>query len=138
MSTPAQTPAGGQDEDGTGEDRKANLSTLAWLAVVPALWLLLFARRRLMALLWRRRLWGSGTNEAALWAYRLQCRLLPWGGREHPEVEELALKARFSQHTLTEAERKQIAAAVEGERDRVDAALPRWKRLAFRWLWALR
>lgn len=136
--TPAQTPAGGQGEDGTGGDKETDWSMLAWFAVVPALWLLLFTRRRLMALLWRRRLWGSGTNEAALWAYRLQCRLLPWGGREHPEVEELALKARFSQHTLTEAERKQIAAAVEGERDRVDAALPRWKRLAFRWLWALR
>lgn len=121
-----------------GGDGKADLSTLAWLAVVPALWLLLFARRRVMALLWHRRLRGSGTNDAALWAYRLQRRLLPWGGREHPEVEELALKARFSQHTLTEAERKQAAEAVEGERKRVDAALPRWKRLVFRWLWALR
>ena len=121
-----------------GGDGEADLSMLAWLAVVPALWLLLFVRRRVMAFVWRRRLWGSGTNDAALWAYRLQRRLLPWGGREHPEVEELALKARFSQHTLTEAERKQAAEAVEGERKRVDAALPRWKRLAFRWLWALR
>ena len=121
-----------------GGDGKADLSTLAWLAVVPALWPLLFVRRRVMALLWHRRLWGSGNNDAALWAYRLQRRLLPWGGREHPEVEKLALKARFSQHTLTEAERKQTTAAVEGERKRVDAALPRWKRLAFRWLWALR
>ena len=56
----------------------------------------------------------------------------------HPQVEELALKARFSQHTLTQAERERTAAAVEGERDRVDAALPWWKRLAFRWLFALR
>ena len=53
-------------------------------------------------------------------------------------MEELALKARFSQHTLTQAERERTAAAVEGERDRVDAALPWWKRLAFRWLFALR
>ena len=121
-----------------GGDEKADLSELDWLAVVPILCLLLFARRRVMALIWRRRLWGSGTNAAALWAYRLQKRLLPWGGREHPEVEELALKARFSQHTLTETERKLTVKAVEGERDRVDAALPWWKRLAFRWLWALR
>lgn len=136
--TPTTAPAGGQDEGGMGGDGEADLSTLAWLAVVPVLWLLLFARRRIMAFVWRRRLWGSGTNDAALWAYRLQRRLLPWGGREHPEVEELASKAWFSQHTLTEAERKQAAEAVEGERKRVDAALPRWERLAFRWLWALR
>ena len=136
--TPTTAPAGGQDEGDMGGDEKADLSALAWLAIVPVLWLLLFIRRRVMALIWRRRLWGSGTNAAALWAYRLQKRLLPWGGREHPEVEELALKARFSQHTLTEAERKLTVKAVEGERDRVDAALPWWKRLAFRWLWALR
>ena len=80
----------------------------------------------------------SADYAAVLWAYRLQKRLLPWGGREDPAVEELALKARFSQHTLTEAERKRAAEAVEAERDRVDAALPWWKRLAFRWLFALR
>ena len=121
-----------------GGDEKADLSALAWLAIVPVLWLLLFIRRRVMALIWRRRLWTGGANAAALWAYRLQKRLLPWGGREDPAVEELALKARFSQHTLTEAERKRAAEAVEAERDRVDAALPWWKRLAFRWLFALR
>ena len=34
--------------------------------------------------------------------------------------------------------RAAIQEAVEAERDRVDAALPWWKRLAFRWLFALR
>ena len=115
-----------------------DLTFLRWPAAVLGLWLLLLLRRRLTARLWRRRLWTGGTNAAALWAYRLQKRLLPWGGREDPAVEELALKARFSQHTLTEAERKRAAEAVEAERDRVDAALPWWKRLAFRWLFALR
>lgn len=115
-----------------------DLTLLRWPALILGLWLLLFARRRVAALIWRRRLWGSATNDAALWAYRLQKRLLPWGGREHPEVEALALKARFSQHTLTEAERKRTVEAVEGERERVDAALPCWRRLVFRWFCALR
>ena len=131
---PAEGPAG--TEDGTA--RTVDLTFLQWPTAVLGLWLLLFARRRAMAHIWHRRLWTGSTNAAALWAYRLQRRLLPWGGREAPAVEELALKARFSQHTLTEAERKQAAEAVEAERDRVDAALPRWKRLAFRWLMALR
>ena len=131
---PVEGPAG--TEDGTA--RTVDLTFLQWPTAVLGLWLLLLLRRRLTARLWHRRLWTGSTNAAALWAYRLQRRLLPWGGREAPAVEELALKARFSQHTLTEAERKQAAEAVEAERDRVDAALPRWKRLAFRWLFALR
>ena len=131
---PAEGPAGTEE----GPARTVDLTFLRWPAAVLGLWLLLLLRRRLTARLWRRRLWTGGTNAAALWAYRLQKRLLPWGGREDPAVEELALKARFSQHTLTEAERKRAAEAVEAERDRVDAALPWWKRLAFRWLFALR
>ena len=121
-----------------GTAQTADLSMLKWPALALGLWLFLFVRRRLAARLWRKRLREGDANAAALWAYRLQRRLLPWGGREQPQVEELALKARFSQHTLTQAERERTAAAVEGERDRVDAALPWWKRLAFRWLFALR
>ena len=131
---PAEGPAGTEE----GPARTVDLTFLRWPAAVLGLWLLLLLRRRLTARLWRRRLWTGGANAAVLWAYRLQKRLLPWGGREDPAVEELALKARFSQHTLTEAERKRAAEAVEAERDRVDAALPLWKRLVFRWLFALR
>ena len=135
---PSQGPAEGTAGTEEGTARTADLSMLKWPALALGLWLFLFVRRRLAARLWRKRLREGDANAAALWAYRLQRRLLPWGGREQPQVEELALKARFSQHTLTQAERERTAAAVEGERDRVDAALSWWKRLAFRWLFALR
>ena len=111
---------------------------LLWPAAALALWLLLLPRRRLAAHLRRRRLWGADTNAAALWAYRLERRLLPWGGRASPQVEELAKKARFSQHTLTEEERRRAVEAVEAEARRVEAALPLWRRLLFRWGSALR
>ena len=53
-------------------------------------------------------------------------------------MEELAKKARFSQHTLTEEERRRAVEAVETEARRVEAALPLWRRLLFRWGSALR
>ena len=52
-------------------------------------------------------------------------------------INELARKAKFSQHRLTEKERGEAAALVLREAGRVDAALPVWKRLAFRYLWGL-
>lgn len=131
---PAEGPAG--TEDGTA--RTVDLTFLQWPTAVLGLWLLLLLRRRLTARLWHRRLWTGSTNAAALWAYRLQRRLLPWGGREAPAVEELAKKARFSQHTLTEEERRRAVEAVEAEARRVEAALPLWRRLLFRWGSALR
>ena len=79
---PAEGPAG--TEDGTA--RTVDLTFLRWPAAVLGLWLLLLLRRRLTARLWHRRLWTGSTNAAALWAYRLQKRLLPWGGREAPAV----------------------------------------------------
>ena len=52
-------------------------------------------------------------------------------------MRELGGKARFSQHTLTEAERQAAWAAVLAEARETDGRLPWWKRLAFRWLWGL-
>ena len=70
-------------------------------------------------------------------AYGYLQRLLTWGGQENARLEELARKAKFSQHRLTEKERGEAAALVLREAGRVDAALPVWKRLAFRYLWGL-
>ena len=106
----------------------------------------LFLRRRLVLAARERQFAQADRNQAALALYAHLLALYregqrfhaPWADQLPPSLEDLAKKARFSQHTLTEAERKLTVKAVEGERDRVDAALPWWKRLAFRWLWALR
>ncbi len=83
----------------------------------------------------RRRLDGPETNAAVLWAYTYHRQLIPWGGTESEELTALAGKARFSQHTLTEAERSQAKDLLSQEVRRLAQAMPRWKRLLFRILW---
>ena len=70
-------------------------------------------------------------------AYRYGERLLFWGGKVDDTVRELAGKARFSQHTLTEEERRAAWDAVERTAGETERRLSWWKRLAFRWLWGL-
>ena len=48
-------------------------------------------------------------------------------GEADPRLEELAGKARFSQHRLTEEERASAWARLEEVRARTEAALPAWK-----------
>ena len=48
---------------------------------------------------------------------------------------ELAQKARFSQHTLTDEERNEMLLLLDRERARLYAGLSPVKRLAFRYLW---
>ena len=75
---------------------------------------------------------------AGVMAEEKRCKRLVDENREETEkYEELARKAKFSQHRLTEKERGEAAALVLREAGRVDAALPVWKRLAFRYLWGL-
>ena len=71
---------------------------------------------------------GPDTNRSVIDAY-LRCqRVLRWGvGEADPRLEELAGKARFSQHRLTEEERTSAWARLEEIRARTEAALPAWK-----------
>ena len=69
--------------------------------------------------------------------YRYLRRLEPWGGEMPEEVAGLAKKARFSNHALTEAERDAAVRAARDMARRVDAALPWWRRLLFRYVLGL-
>lgn len=60
---------------------------------------------------------GGETNQAVLAAYGYLQRLLPWGGQENARLEELARKAKFSQHRLTEKERGRPRRWYSGRRD---------------------
>lgn len=115
------------------------LFLLLLLVLVPSL---LIWTQRLIRLLHRRRLFRQkDRNKAALCVYahlrRLywENRLLPHGSAEPPEeIEELALKARFSNHTLTEEELSTLtdqAAAVE---KKLKAGLPRAEWLKCKYL----
>lgn len=97
------------------------LGVLALLSVPPGLYVLAALGRR-------RSRTSPDTNRSVIDAY-LRCRrLLRWGGCEaDPGLEALAGKAKFSQHTLSEAERVSAWARLEDVRSRTEAALPAWK-----------
>ena len=110
---------------------------LTWLRrglgalLVPAgLW----GAYRLALLGRKRRREAADTNRSAIDAYRRCRRLEAWGGAMDPALEELARKAKFSQHTLTPEEREAAWSLLEAVRTRVDGALPWWKRWVFRLL----
>ena len=91
----------------------------------------------------REKLTQADTNAAVLWAWRCHRRLQSWerAGKVPEEKEALdqslaalAQKARFSQHTLSEAERQRALQLLQREAELVEAALPPWKSALFR-LW---
>ncbi|MCR1906817.1 transglutaminase-like domain-containing protein [Intestinimonas butyriciproducens] len=142
VRTPAPTQTLPPDSAHAGDGEAEKVAPLLRWMVPPGLGLILLAalclRRRLLREKRLRRLeWEGETNQAVLAAYGYLQRLLPWGGQENARLEELACKAKFSQHRLTEKERGEAATLVLREAGRVDAALPVWKRLAFRYLWGL-
>ena len=142
VRTPAPTQTLPPDSAHAGDGEAEKVAPLLRWTVPPGLGLILLAalclRRRLLREKRLRRLeWEGETNQAVLAAYGYLQRLLPWGGQENARLEELACKAKFSQHRLTEKERGEAATLVLREAGRVDAALPVWKRLAFRYLWGL-
>ena len=124
-------PAGAAGGPGPGGPNLSLFPIAVPAGAVLALWLTqrLVKRRRV------RRLRGPDPNRAALDAYGYLLRLKRWGGAVDGRAEELAQKARFSQHTLTGEELDQLRALVDRERARLSGSLPLLPRLAFRWFW---
>lgn len=140
--SPAETPDQPEEAapDPVGNEAAAkgtDLRWFLWVILTAALLGALAAPRLLARELRRRAMERPDTGRSAIAAYRWYRRLLPWGGAEEPELEELGGKAAFSQHTLTEEERQTAWACAQRAALAVEARLPRWKRLAFRWLWLL-
>lgn len=121
-SSPAE-PVGPAGPSATGEKAPADLSLLPLVLLLPALFLLAFAQRRLRIVCRQRAYRQEDRNRAALRVYAHLLRLyretarLPGGETAPPEdIEELALRARFSDHTLTREELEKLitlAAALE-------------------------
>jgi len=105
----------------------------------PLLWFLLFALALAVGLgqaplrraLRRRKLEGPDTNAAAIEGYVYLERLSKWGGAIPPEALELAEKARFSQHVLSETECEAMLVCCESQRAAAWNALSVWKRALF-------
>ena len=74
------------------------------------------------------------TNRSAISAYRRYRRVTELGGAEDQPLEELGRKAKFSQHTLTEEERKTAWARLEAAKEELLARRTGWRKLLVRLL----
>ena len=134
--TPA--PTASQAVESEGDGGQGFDPSVLWVPLAVLLLVLAFPLRRRLARRGREKRFGDrDTNRAAVAVYRYLRRLEPWGGETPEEITELAKKARFSNHTLTEEERHAAVRAAGDVARRVDAALPRWKRLLFRYVLGL-
>lgn len=132
-AAPTQVPQPGEN---TGEkpveNGRPDPLILLWPAGILALSWALWAA-------WKRRrvkgLTQPDTNAAVLWAYALGKKLRSWGGQGSDELTALAQKARFSQHILTEEERRRALDLLLAEIQVISRALPGWKGPIFRALW---
>ena len=123
-AAPSAAPGPGEGV-GVEIDLRVALIPLAVLLVVLAF----PARRALGRAARRRRFRQENTNRAVIAVYRWMRRLERRGGQMPEVVAELAKKAAFSPHTLTEEERQAALAAAQEAAERLDVALPRWKKL---------
>jgi len=114
----------------TPEAPKPN-ALLLWLAPLALALAIGIGQAPLRRALRRRKLEGPDTNAAAIEGYVYLERLAKWGGEVPPEALELAEKARFSQHVLTETECEAMLVCCESQRAAVWSALPVWKRALF-------
>lgn len=105
-----------------------SLDWLVWAVPVLVLAAGLWLTRRLRYRLWRKMGQDKDTNAAVLKVYRWFGLLERLGGKAGAETEDLARKARFSQHTLTQQERSLVLGQFRDEVARLRQSAPIWKR----------
>ncbi len=128
---PEKTPAAPKPAPEKEEETSPPSKTPLWLALAALALLIGIGQAPLRRALRRRKLDGPDTNAAVLEGYVYLERLRKWGGEIPPEALELAEKARFSQHVLSEAESEAMIICCAARRQAVWDALPVWKRPLF-------
>lgn len=126
-ATPTPTPTVAPETPDQG-GIQVNLVWLVWAVPVVALAAGLWLTRRLRYRLWRKMGQDKDTNAAVLKVYRWFGLLERLGGKAGAETEDLARKARFSQHTLTHQERSLVLSQFRDEVTRLRQSAPIWKR----------
>ena len=115
-------------------------AALAVLLALGVACLALWANRSLHRYARKRAYAQRDRNRAALFAYARLLRLYALaqpGGEPPPQWEQLALKARFSSHTLTPEELATLTEAIAGLEDRLGRELPPAQRLFRQYLQGL-
>lgn len=126
-ATPTPTPTVAPETPDQG-GIQISLDWLVWAVPVLVLAAGLGLTRRLRYRLWRKMGQDKDTNAAVLKVYRWFGLLERLGGKAGAETEDLARKARFSQHTLTQQERSLVLSQFRDEVARLRQSAPIWKR----------
>lgn len=98
---------------------KAFLGTIITVCALAGLYVLSYVPRNLAKE-------NTDMNRSVISAYRRYSRALKWGGEEIEVMEELARKAKFSQHILTPEEREIAWRSLNEASERLKAGLPKW------------
>ncbi len=126
-ATPTPTPTVAPETPDRG-GIQLRLDWLVWVMPVVVVAVGLWLTRRLRYRLWRKMGQDKDTNAAVLKVYRWFGLLERLGGKAGAETEDLARKARFSQHTLTQQERSLVLGQFRDEVTRLRQSAPIWKR----------
>lgn len=133
---PAENESPEEQDEAPGKPGEApvsgGLALLLAVLLLVGLWLLSAWLRRW---LWKHKMHAEDTNAAVIAAYGYLLRLGRWGIPMDPEIEQLAEKARFSQHRLSKEEQKAVLGKITHLQNHNMASKPWWKQLYFRWLW---
>ncbi len=130
-----ETPETAQPEktpDGQGSG-----SWIYWAVLVVVVAAALPVRRMVCVKLRKRRFAAQDRNRAVIAVYGYLKRLQPFGADPDGVLGDLARKAKFSQHKLSEEERNQAVAAAAEERSRLDGSLSILRRWWIRWVLGL-
>lgn len=126
-ATPTPTPTVAPETPDQG-GIQLRLDWLVWAVPVVVLAAGLWLVRQLRYRLWRKMGQDKDTNAAVLKVYRWFGLLERLGGKAGAETEDLARKARFSQHTLTQQELSLVLSQFRDEVARLKQSASIWKR----------
>lgn len=136
-TAPTPTPSAAPEPSALSKILPVLLEILKWVGLaagtVLVLWLGQYLPKRHRTACLKQ----ADPNRAVLYGYRCLLRLTRWGGLVEAHALELAQKARFSQHTLTEAERETMIGFFAEERQRIPKGLSPLPKVVFRYLWGI-
>ena len=110
------------------------LIPLGLVVLLVLLALVLTVRRTLVLSRRAKRFRDRDNNQAVIFQWQYLERLVPYGAELPKELEALALKAKFSQHAISDEERTAFSQAVRTLSADTRAQLGGWRKFRFGWL----
>jgi len=138
-ATPSAQQTNPPDSDNPDEDStEPRIISKLWLLLLIPVFFAAFIVRRNSAIAHRIKLSQSeDTNASAIETWIYIERLIRYGGEPPDELRELALKARFSQHTLTRDELNSLVSYAQSLAENTDKSLSQIDKIIFRYVKAL-